>query len=94
MSLLQAIMPTYKAVAILDRLTAMGRAQKQHPENRRPTLPTDLDADRAAVQHHIAAWARHLDRPITVTVTDQDGSWTIAIDPDGATHPRARRKRR
>ncbi|PYC99708.1 hypothetical protein B4U78_014635, partial [Microbacterium esteraromaticum] len=45
MSLLQAIMPTYKAVAILDRLTAMGRAQKQHPENRRPTLPTDLDAD-------------------------------------------------
>lgn len=59
------------------------------------TLPTtDLDADRAAVQHHIAAWARHLDRPITVTVTDQDGSWTIAIDPDGATHPRARRKRR
>lgn len=59
------------------------------------TLPTtDLDADRAAVQHHIAAWARHLDRPITVTVTDQNGSWTIAIDPDGATHPRARRKRR
>lgn len=59
------------------------------------TLPTtDLDADRAAVQHHIAAWARHLDRPITVTVTDQDGSWTIAIDPDGATHPRTRRKRR
>lgn len=45
MSLLQAIMPTYKAVAILDRLTAMGRAQKRHPENRRPTLPTDLDAD-------------------------------------------------
>lgn len=59
------------------------------------TLPaTDLDADRSAVQHHIAAWARHLDRPITVTVTDQDGSWTIAIDPDGATHPRPRRKRR
>ncbi|WP_217612360.1 hypothetical protein, partial [Deinococcus sp. GbtcB9] len=28
MSLLQAIMPTFKAVAILDRLTAMGRAQK------------------------------------------------------------------
>ncbi|MFJ4045407.1 HNH endonuclease [Microbacterium sp. NPDC089987] len=45
MSMLQAIMPTYKAVAILDRLTAMARAQKQHPENRRPTLPTDIDAD-------------------------------------------------
>ena len=59
------------------------------------TLPaTDLDADRSAVQHHIAAWSRHFTREITVTVTDQDGSWTIAIDPDGATHPRARRKRR
>lgn len=59
------------------------------------TLPaTDLDADRSAVQHHIAAWARHFTREITVTVTDQDGSWTIAIDPDGATHPRPRRKRR
>ncbi len=59
------------------------------------TLPaTDLDADRSAVQHHIAAWSRHLAREITVTVTDQDGSWTIAIDPDGATHPRPRRKRR
>lgn len=57
------------------------------------TLPaTDLDADRSAVQHHIAAWSRHLAREITVT--DQDGSWTIAIDPDGATHPRTRRKRR
>lgn len=59
------------------------------------TLPaTNLDADRSAVQHHIAAWSRHLAREITVTVTDQDGSWTIAIDPDGATHPRPRRKRR
>jgi hypothetical protein len=59
------------------------------------TLPaTDLDADRSAVQHHIAAWSRHFTREITVTVTDQDGSWTIAIDPDGATHPRPRRKRR
>lgn len=59
------------------------------------TFPaTDLDADRSAVQHHIAAWSRHLAREITVTVTDQDGSWTIAIDPDGATHPRTRRKRR
>ena len=57
------------------------------------TLPaTDLDADRSAVQHHIAAWSRHFTREITVT--DQDGSWTIAIDPDGATHPRPRRKRR
>ncbi|MEV7633595.1 HNH endonuclease [Microbacterium sp. NPDC089318] len=45
MALLQAIMPTYKAVAILDRLTAIARAQKQHPENRQPTLPTDIDAD-------------------------------------------------
>lgn len=45
MSLLQAIMPTYKAVAILDRLTTMARAQRQHPENRIPTLPADLDAD-------------------------------------------------
>lgn len=59
------------------------------------TLPaTNLDADRSAVQHHIAAWSRHLAREITVTVTDQDGSWTIAIDPDGATHHRTRRKRR
>ena len=59
------------------------------------TLPaTDLDADRSAGQHHIAAWSRHFTREITVTVTDQDGSWTIAIDPDGATHPRPRRKRR
>lgn len=59
------------------------------------TLPaTNLDADRSAVQHHIAAWSRHFTREITVTVTDQDGSWTIAIDPDGATHPRPRRKRR
>lgn len=59
------------------------------------TLPaTDLDADRSAVQHHIAAWSRRFTREITVTVTDQDGSWTIAIDPDGATHPRPRRKRR
>ena len=59
------------------------------------TLPaTDLDADRSAVQHHIAAWSRHLAREITVTVTDQDGSWTIAIAPDGATHPRTRSTRR
>ena len=59
------------------------------------TLPaTDLDADRSAVQHHIAAWSRHLAREITVTVTAQDGSWTLAIDPDGATPPRTRRKRR
>lgn len=45
MSLLQAIVPTYKAVAILDRLTTMGRAQRQHPDNRTPTLPVDVDAD-------------------------------------------------
>lgn len=45
MSLLQAVMPTYKAVAILDRLTTMARTQRQHPENRTPTLPSDVEAD-------------------------------------------------
>jgi hypothetical protein len=85
MSLLQAIMPTYKAVAILDRLTAMGRAQKQHPENRRPTLPTDLDADleyetgRAQAEAEARAIFGR-DDTYTTDPFDTPGAWEVYED--------------
>ncbi|UNK72049.1 HNH endonuclease signature motif containing protein [Microbacterium sp. H1-D42] len=44
MALLQILLPEHLALAILDRLTQMARHQKQHPEDREPTLPVDEDA--------------------------------------------------
>ncbi|UNK69588.1 HNH endonuclease signature motif containing protein [Microbacterium sp. H1-D42] len=44
MAILQILLPEHLAVAILDRLTQMARHQKQHPEDRDPTLPIDEDA--------------------------------------------------
>lgn len=46
MSLLTALLPTHRAEAVMDRLNTMARHLKQHPDDRRPTLP--LDADREA----------------------------------------------
>src|SRR5690606_21793753 len=39
LALLQAVLPEHLALAILDRLTAMARHQRQHPEDRKPALP-------------------------------------------------------
>lgn len=85
MSLLQAIMPTYKAVAILDRLTAMGRAQKQHPENRHPTLPSDIDADleyetRRAQAEAEARAIFGADDTYTTDPFDMPGAWEAYED--------------
>lgn len=39
LALLQTVLPEHLAIAIYDRLTQMARHQKQHPEDREPTLP-------------------------------------------------------
>ncbi|MEJ1086714.1 DUF222 domain-containing protein [Microbacterium sp. Mu-80] len=44
LALLQVILPEHLALAIHDRLTQMARHQKQHGEDREPTLPLDEDA--------------------------------------------------
>jgi hypothetical protein len=49
LAMLQAILPEHLAVAIMDRLTQMGRHQKRHPDHRFPTLPADeAEVDREA----------------------------------------------
>ncbi|MEV7633341.1 HNH endonuclease [Microbacterium sp. NPDC089318] len=85
MALLQAIMPTYKAVAILDRLTAIARAQKQHPDNRQPALPTDLDADleyetRRAQAEAEARAIFGADDTYTTDPFDMPGAWEAYED--------------
>ncbi len=44
LGMLQAILPEHLITAIMDRLTQMGRHQKQHPDDRHPTLPDEEDA--------------------------------------------------
>lgn len=39
LALLQAVLPEYLALAILDRLTAMARHVSRHPDDRSPVLP-------------------------------------------------------
>jgi hypothetical protein len=57
LALLQAVLPEHLAVAIMDRLTQMGRHQKRHPEGREPMLPVDedvLEAEAADSRHDSA----------------------------------------
>ncbi|BDZ37843.1 HNH endonuclease signature motif containing protein [Microbacterium suwonense] len=51
MALLQAVLPEHLAVAILDRLTALARHQRRHPEDRPTCLPAaePTDAEWAAL---------------------------------------------
>lgn len=48
MSLLTALLPTYRAEAIMDRLNTMARHQKQHADDRQPTLPLAADQEAEA----------------------------------------------
>ncbi len=44
----------------------------------------DLDAARDRARQIIAERAAALDRPITTTASEPDGTWTVVIHPDGA----------
>lgn len=66
LSLLQALLPTHRAEAIMDRLTTMARHQKQHGEDRHPTLPVDED------------FLAEADRSVQVITADGD---VFTIDP-------------
>ncbi|WP_313478379.1 DUF222 domain-containing protein [Microbacterium sp.] len=81
MSLLQAIMPTYKAVALLDRLTTMARTQRQHPENRTPTLPSDVEADLEFEAARAAAAAAAAEATAVATGAISGTGDTCATDP-------------
>ncbi len=66
LSLLQALVPTHRAKAIMDRLTTMARHQKQHGEDRHPTLPVDED------------FLAEVDRSVEIITADGD---VFTVDP-------------
>ncbi|MGB3732171.1 HNH endonuclease signature motif containing protein, partial [Microbacterium sp.] len=66
LSLLQALLPTHRAEAIMDRLTTMARHQKQHGEDRHPTLPVDED------------FLAEADRSVQIITADGD---VFTVDP-------------
>jgi hypothetical protein len=66
LSLLEALLPTHRAGAIMDRLTTMARHQKQHGDDRHPTLPADED------------FLAEADRSVEIITADGD---VFTIDP-------------
>jgi MinD-like ATPase involved in chromosome partitioning or flagellar assembly len=75
--------PRWPVITATARADGTGEVEFT-PSTRHPLDATDLTGARAAISEEVASYAREkLGRPVRLRVVDPDGTWWLAVHPDG-----------